>query len=370
MKPKVSICVPNLNTRPFLPERFQTIRDQSFQDYELLVYDSYSSDGAWEFICETAAQEPRMRIWQGPREGTPGSWNPCVREARGEYVYIATSDDTMPADCIEKLVAALDANPDCDLAHCPLRAIDENGEDVAEMRKWWSEASVFVQSSGPLLNSLHVRRAPFDGLLHLLGGSVYVSITQLLIRRALFDRIGGFESRWGSVGDFNWSMRAGLVANTVHVPGTWGGWRVHQSQATAGIGLGSPEHVRKIDDMIEHAIETSRENLSPTVWQHLASTWACDAKERRAFAREVQARANSRLKRRSFILWHFLTASTPAREYVKSHMSGGVASDWMRRCLDEAGYGPPLVRANTPSERSSAMNDFKMPGEIPAVPAR
>ncbi len=83
--PKVSICVPNLNTLPFLPERFETIFNQTFQDWELLVYDGYSDDGAWEYIGQLAAREPRMHIWQGPREGTPGSWSPCVRKARGEY---------------------------------------------------------------------------------------------------------------------------------------------------------------------------------------------------------------------------------------------------------------------------------------------
>jgi hypothetical protein len=63
MKPKVSICVPNLNTRPFLPERFETIFSQSFQDWELLVYDSYSEDGAWKYIQELAAREERMALW-------------------------------------------------------------------------------------------------------------------------------------------------------------------------------------------------------------------------------------------------------------------------------------------------------------------
>ena len=347
MSPAVSICVPNLNTRPFLPERFQTIRDQTFQDWELLVYDSYSNDGAWEYIGEMAAREPRMRAWQGPREGTPGSWNPCIREARGKYVYIATSDDTMPVDCLEKLVAALDANPECDLAHCPLRAIDENGNDLVEIRKWWSEASAFVQSSGPLLHRLHVRRAPFDGLLHLLGTSVYVSITQLLIRRTLFDRIGGFESRWGSVGDFNWNMRAALVANTVHVPDTWGGWRVHRSQATAGIGFGSSEQARKIDEMIDHAIAASEEILPTVLHQRLVSSWSCEARERRTFTRELDARYGSAFRRRHFILRRLLTASIPAREYVKSRLCGGRPSDWIRRCLDEAGHGPAFVSANT-----------------------
>jgi hypothetical protein len=41
--PKVSICVPNLNTRPFLPERFETIFNQTFQDWKLIVYDRTQS---------------------------------------------------------------------------------------------------------------------------------------------------------------------------------------------------------------------------------------------------------------------------------------------------------------------------------------
>jgi glycosyltransferase involved in cell wall biosynthesis len=191
--PRVSICVPNLNTRPFLAERFETIKQQSFQDWELLVYDSHSTDGAWEYIRELQSVEPRMRAWQGPREGTPGSWTPCIRRARGKFVYIATSDDTMPPDCLERLVSALEARPDCDIAHCRLRAIDEGGRDDTVLNDWWSHGSMFAQSSGPLLSRSHVRLAPFDGLLHLLGGSVYISITQLLIRRSLFDRIGFFE---------------------------------------------------------------------------------------------------------------------------------------------------------------------------------
>jgi glycosyltransferase involved in cell wall biosynthesis len=57
--PKVSISVPNLNTRPYLPERFETVFDQTFQDWELVVCDSYSDDGSWEF------QETRAHAGKG-----------------------------------------------------------------------------------------------------------------------------------------------------------------------------------------------------------------------------------------------------------------------------------------------------------------
>lgn len=344
MTPRVSICVPNLNTRRFLAERFATIQDQSLGDWELLVYDSYSDDGAWEYIVEMAGREPRMQIWQGPREGTPGSWTPCIREARGEYVYIATSDDTMASDCLAKLVAALDARPDCDLAHCTLRAIDEHGRDITEMADWWSSQSSFALSSGALLNQRHVRRAPFDGLLHLLGGSVYLSITQLLIRRSLFDRIGWFERTWGSVGDFNWSMRAALAANAVHVPDTWGGWRIHSTQATAGAALGSTQHAEKIDGMIDHAIAASEHFLTPSLRQHLVDRWAPEARAYREFMRTVAQRSHRPPReRRAFLLRQIWSGSAPAREYVTSRLLRRPPTDWVRRCLHEAGVAANLI---------------------------
>lgn len=230
MAAKVSICVPNLNTRPFLPERFETIFNQTFQDWELIVYDSYSDDGAWEYIQELAAHEPRMRISQGPREGTPGSWNPCIRQARGEYVYIATSDDTMMPDCLEKMVAALEANPDCGLCQCQLLIIDEKGEPYPEARQW--NHYTLGSYDQNLVLKKHKRLAPHDGMVHPALFTIYTSITQLLIRRGVFERVGFFDGRWGSISDFEWEMRVGLLENCIYIPDKLATWRLHPNQAT------------------------------------------------------------------------------------------------------------------------------------------
>src|SRR6267142_6232334 len=122
---RVSICLPNLNCLRFLHERFTTILGQTFQDWELFVYDSLSDDGAWDLIQDWGSREKRLRAMQGPREGPYPAWNECLRQTKGEFVYIATSDDTMAPDCLEKMVSALDQHPECDLAHCPLVIIDE-----------------------------------------------------------------------------------------------------------------------------------------------------------------------------------------------------------------------------------------------------
>ena len=227
--PTVSICVPNLNTRPYLPERFESIFNQTFQDWELIVYDSYSDDGAWEYIQELAAHEPRMRISQGPREGTPGSWNPCIQQARGTYVYIATSDDTMRPDCLSKMVAALEEHPECGLCQCGLEIIDEKSRLHSTLH--W-ENFAFGRFAPLWLKEKHIRRAPLDGLLHFALQTVYTSITQLLVRRRVFERVGLFESRWGPMGDFEWGMRVGLLEDCVFLPDKLATWRVHPQQAS------------------------------------------------------------------------------------------------------------------------------------------
>lgn len=60
--PRVSICLPNLNNRLYLEERIATIEAQTFQDWELVVCDNFSDDGAWEFFQELAARDSRVQI--------------------------------------------------------------------------------------------------------------------------------------------------------------------------------------------------------------------------------------------------------------------------------------------------------------------
>ena len=206
MKPVVSICVPNLNTRPFLRERFETIFGQTFQDWEMLVSDNYSDDGAWEFFEELAGNDRRISIAQAPREGLYQNWNNCLRRARGKYVYIATSDDTMSADCLEKLVAALEEHQliviwrNCPLDHHRRRPAHRSSGRTGP------HGIVFAGSSGELLHRPHVRRAPYDGLLHLMECLFAFLLPNCSIRRPVFDRIGLFTSEWGSVGT-EWQMK-------------------------------------------------------------------------------------------------------------------------------------------------------------------
>lgn len=156
MTPLVSICLPNLNARPFLEERFHTILGQTLQDWELFVYDSHSDDGSWELIQDFAKKDARIRILQGPREGPYPAWNECLRNTTGEYVYIATSDDTMAPEFLERMVTGLAAYPDCDLAHSPVVIVDDRGEAIKDLP--WPDVTAFADGIGDLVSVPHPAR--------------------------------------------------------------------------------------------------------------------------------------------------------------------------------------------------------------------
>jgi hypothetical protein len=139
----------------------------------------------------------------------------------------------MMPDCLEKMVQTLEAHPDCGVCQCQLVIIDEKGDPYPAERQWNDYTLGGYDQN--LVTKPNKRLAPHDGLLHPALFTIYTSITQLLIRREVFERVGYFDSQWGSVGDFEWEMRVGLLENCIYIPAKLATWRLHPSQATQAV---------------------------------------------------------------------------------------------------------------------------------------
>src|ERR1019366_3980250 len=117
--PKVSIVVPNYNHARFLRRRVESVLRQTFQDFEVILLDDGSTDDS-ESILSQYGGDPRVRIeFNEVNSGSPfKQWNKGVGLARGEYVWIAESDDYADERLLEKLAARLDAGPRVAFAYC------------------------------------------------------------------------------------------------------------------------------------------------------------------------------------------------------------------------------------------------------------
>src|SRR3954465_14421936 len=107
--PKVTVITPNYNHARYLSQRLDSILNQTFQDFELIILDDASTDNSRQVI-ESYASDPRVKtIFNKVNNGsTFKQWNLGLSHARGEYIWFAESDDHADASLLEVLVDRLD----------------------------------------------------------------------------------------------------------------------------------------------------------------------------------------------------------------------------------------------------------------------
>jgi glycosyltransferase involved in cell wall biosynthesis len=124
----VSVVVPNYNYARYLEQRFQSILNQTHQDYEIIFLDDASQDESVALVREKfGSRINRFEINSG-NSGSPfKQWNRGVRLARGEFVWIAEADDTCTAWFLKRMLNALERSPRIGLAYCHTTPIDDAG---------------------------------------------------------------------------------------------------------------------------------------------------------------------------------------------------------------------------------------------------
>lgn len=126
--PKVSVCIPSYNCAPFLAEALDSVLNQSYTDFELLIIDDCSTDSSAEIIARYAERDARIVFLRNETNlGMVANWNRCLHEARGEYIRYLFADDLFASPaCLEKMTAALDADREVSLVVSARNIIDEN----------------------------------------------------------------------------------------------------------------------------------------------------------------------------------------------------------------------------------------------------
>jgi glycosyltransferase involved in cell wall biosynthesis len=100
---------------------------QSFTGYELIILDDCSDDGSRELIDSYALMYPEIiRSYNASNSGSPfAQWNHGISMAKGDYIWIAESDDYSEPGFLEKTTAMLDARPGAGLVYTDSIVIDE-----------------------------------------------------------------------------------------------------------------------------------------------------------------------------------------------------------------------------------------------------
>ena len=174
---KVSTIVAVYNGANTVDRALRSIFAQTFADNEVIVVDDGSTDDTASVLARFG---DRIRVITQPNRGLSSARNAGVRASSGEYIAFLDDDDEWMPEKLARCVPVLDADPDCALVYTFALKVDVQGQQMG------SQSAIDGRPEG----------AESPTMRELLARPWNVVPSQLVVRRDIFDRCGGFHERF------------------------------------------------------------------------------------------------------------------------------------------------------------------------------
>jgi glycosyltransferase involved in cell wall biosynthesis len=143
--PTVTVVIPAYNAIRYLPETMDTVLNQTYQDFEVLVVNDGSTDETPNWVNQLSEKEPRVRMVSQSNQGLAGARTTGVTNARGKYVAFIDADDLWELTKLEKQVQSLESNPQAGLCYTWTALADSEGKATGRVIASHAEGDVWQQ---------------------------------------------------------------------------------------------------------------------------------------------------------------------------------------------------------------------------------
>lgn len=187
--PAVSVVIPAYNAAAFIARTLDSVRAQTYRDFEVVVVDDGSADATHDAVTAYLSTHGLVgNCIKQANKRIAGARNTGLRAARGAYVALLDHDDSWKPDKLEKTMAEARRHPDAVLIGHHITVVDEAGRRLRLLRK------------GPASPRMYERL--------LLGGNA-VSPSAAVFKTSEALAIGGFreEPQFNTVEDYDFWMR-------------------------------------------------------------------------------------------------------------------------------------------------------------------
>ncbi|MDF5714303.1 MAG: glycosyltransferase [Rhizonema sp. NSF051] len=180
---KVSVVIPAYNSMQYLPETLESVLNQTFTEFEVLIINDGSSDNTVEWA--SAIKDSRVKLISQENQGLPGARNTGIYHAQADYIAFLDADDLWEPTKLAKQVSCLDKYPEVGLVHAWMALVDVGGK-----------------STGRVLKS-NVEGCAWEQIVQWNT----IACPSVMVRRCCFDRVGVFDRCLRSVEDWDMWIR-------------------------------------------------------------------------------------------------------------------------------------------------------------------
>ncbi len=221
--PLVSVCLPVFNGEKFLPLAIQSVLNQTFPDFELIVVDDGSSDRTREIVAEFAGRDQRIRLHVNESNlGLFANYNRCMEHSTGKYIKPFAQDDLWSNSIIARMVKELDARPGVSLVACARNYVDGEGRIFDTKRHHDQDCEI------------DGKKAAFEMISRI--DNVIGEPCAVMFRREQAGK--GFEDRLPQMGDLDCWARLLQLGNLFYITDALCTFRVHQGGQTTRLIAG------------------------------------------------------------------------------------------------------------------------------------
>lgn len=236
--PRVSVIIPSFNRENLLGATLDSLRAQTYRDWECLLVDDDSKDNSLAVARRYAAEDPRFRptVRQGTHRGANVCRNQGLARAAGDYIVFLDSDDLLLETCLERRVADMDASPDCGFGVYQAELFYERVGDRGVLWNAYTETS---------------------DLYRFLSKDLVWHTTGPIWRHQALVRLGGFDQHLMSFHDWDLHVRA-LIAGVKYFKrplrdyfyrnGSW------SASAISTVSCSHPDHLRSHEGLFAQTL--------------------------------------------------------------------------------------------------------------------
>ena len=199
----ISIVIPVYNAQDYIDLTLNSILDQDFDDYEILLVDDCSTDFSKEKIEPFLAEN--IKYFREPKNsGGPSiPRNTGIRHSSGKYIFLFDSDDVMLPGKLRESVLALESCPEIGLLHTNFQSVSEQGVVLAE--DFLTEYTSFRLEFFP--EGKDWFRLKSGSAYKALLKANFVGTSSVAVPRWVFNKLGYFDDQLTNGDDFDFWLR-------------------------------------------------------------------------------------------------------------------------------------------------------------------
>ena len=230
ISPLVSICIPTYNRPDYFKKALKSCFNQTFQDFEIVVYDSSTNDKTYKLVKKI---NHKQICYFKNKEKIRGTLN-VYKFARGKYIKYLLDDDLLKPDCLEKMVKAIEDNPSVGVVMAPLDIIDAYGRRAYPrfyIVKKMSYLYKYLDRDALVKKEVILK----DFLTRVYPCCVP---TGIMYRKECFDKLGGFDQKADFAVDVEICMRFATKYDFYYINKVLSSWRYTKSSHTVSLHAG------------------------------------------------------------------------------------------------------------------------------------